>query len=118
MIAAVARHLEEMCTRRMQAVMIAELLTEAAIKQSQAGPSSVNHGLGDSSVQRDHRVAGHPLEQVVERRDLTPVGVSMTARLIVDGSDRGLSLVLADLTLAQCTGDQRDALGDRTPVPA
>ena len=58
-----------------------------------AGP--VGHRHGHRAVERDHRVAGHPLQQPVQRRDLRPVRVLGAGGPVVDRGDRRLELVLA-----------------------
>ena len=67
----------------------------SSVARPAVGPSSIADR--DRAVQRDHRVVGGPLEQVVERHDLGPVGVLVPAGLIMHGRDRGLDLVLAEL---------------------
>ena len=113
---AVARQLQEVGPRRVEAVVVAEPVAEA-VQQLQPGPRPVGHGHGDRPVEGHHRVAGHPFEQAVERHDLGPVRVGVAGRLVVDGGDGGLHLVLPHPPPAQRLGDEGHALGDEPPVP-
>jgi hypothetical protein len=80
----VAGQLEEVGAYRVQPVVVAEPRVET-VERRETGGGVLEHRHGDGAVQRDHRVVGGALEQVVERHDLGPVGV---AGLIVHGRDR------------------------------
>ena len=66
------------------------------VEDGQAGGRAVDHRRRDRPVDRHDRIAGHPLEDPVQRGDLRPVGVRGRRRRVVEGGDRRLQLVLAD----------------------
>ena len=71
----------------------------------------------DCPVQVDERVRVPSGEQVVERLDLSPVGAVESAGLGVDRSNGRLELVVAELMVAECCGEQRETFGDHGLVP-
>ena len=87
-------------------------------EQVQPGLRAVDHRHRDGAVERDHRVRRDPLEQLVEREDLRPVGVLGARRLGVHGGDRRLELVRAERRRASALGDQRDALARSLAGPS
>ena len=90
--------------------------TSATTASPAAGP--LDHAHGDGLVERDDRVAGDPLEELVQRRDVRPVGGGCVGGSVVHGGDRGLELVLPHATGADRGVEHGHPLGDGGPVPA
>ena len=88
------------------------------VEAGEAGGRAVDHGGGDGVAERDHGVVGDAQEHLVEGEDLRPVGVLDARGFVVEGGDGRLQLVWADGAAGERGGDERDALGDRGPVPA
>jgi hypothetical protein len=76
----------------------------------------VDHRDRDGSVKRDHRPRRDALEDLVDGKDLPPVGLPRAWRLVVDRGDRGLKVGTSRLARQRLL-DQRDALGDLGAVP-
>lgn len=89
----VAEHLEEMGTHGVQPIVARQPFAEG-FEQHQPSRGPMRHRRSDRPVERHHRIAGHPFEQAVQPENLRPVGVLDACRLIVNGCDRGLDLVL------------------------
>jgi hypothetical protein len=115
---ALAGHLQEMRSDRLQAVMPGHtaILVESA-KKIEAGLWTPHHGDRDGVVKRDHRVRRDAFEQLVQREDLRPVRVPGARCLVVDGGNGGLELVGAEWRSGQSICDQGNALGDVPRVP-
>jgi hypothetical protein len=69
------------------------------VEHGQAREWAMGHGSCDGPVERDDRVAGHLVQQLVQGEDLWPVGVVGLPRLVMNGRDGCLELVLADRPL-------------------
>lgn len=112
----VSGRFEQVSAHRVQTVVVTEVHVET-LQQGEAMARSVRHRRCDCPIERDHRIAGQLLEQVVQRQDLGPIGVVVSTGLIVHGRDCRLDLVLAHLSLAEGAGDQGDPLGDQLAIP-
>src|SRR2546427_762652 len=80
---------------------------------SEPGLWTLAHGDGDDAIEGDHWSGRAAAEQLVQTKDLTPVGVLVTGRLVVNRGDRGLELVRTDRRAGERLRDQRDPLSDR-----
>ena len=86
-------------------------------EQCETRVGTVHHRRRDRVIERDDRIVGHALEHLVQREDLRPVGILGARRLVVDGGDRRLQLILANATLRQRRAGERHAFGDGSPIP-
>ena len=75
-----------------QTVVVAQRLVER-LQQLQSRARTVDHRDRDGSVERDHRPPRDALEDLVDGKDLPPVGLPRAWRLVVDRGDRGLKLI-------------------------
>ena len=89
-----------MGSNSVQAVMIREAgVSLERIQEFQAFAGTAHHRHCDRVIQRDHGVAGHTPEQIVERQDLRPIRVFRLGSFVVNGGDGSLQLVGADGSL-------------------
>src|ERR1700721_1046697 len=87
------------------------------VQQLQTLRWAMYHRRRDRVIQCDHWVVGHPLEQIVEREDLWPIGVAGPGRLIVNSGDGSLQLVWTDGAFWQRGREQCDSLCDLSLIP-
>ena len=73
--AAVAGHSSRCARTACEPVVAGEPLVRRARRAGRARPRAVHHGHRDGVVERHHGIVGHPLQQLVQRQDLRPVGV-------------------------------------------
>ena len=66
------------------------------VEQVEAGARAVDHRDRDRAVERHHRAGRDPVQQLVQRSDLGPVGIPRGRCLVVHRRDRGLHLVRPD----------------------
>ena len=97
---AVSREFKQMCTNSVKTVMTRETgISFEIIQQFQSLCCAVHHRCRDRVIQRDHGVAGHASEQIVQRQDMRPIRVVGSIRFVMNGGDGGLQLVWADRAL-------------------
>ena len=102
-------------TDRVKQVIAVELQSIDYL-ESRSGPDHLGHR--DGPVQGHDRPRGERRELVIEREDLSPIGVLGTAGIAVDRVDRCLDLVGAGLGAPQAFAHQRLPLGDQLAIPA
>jgi hypothetical protein len=111
---AVAGQLEQVTADRWNAVAGRQAAVLLHLgQQLEAGLRAFEHRERDRAVQCEDGVGGDLLEQLVQCRDLAPVGLGRARRFGVDGRDCGLELERADRTRRECPFGERHTLGDQ-----
>src|SRR5689334_22562595 len=87
----VARQFQQVGPDRVETMVLTELAGHP-VEDVQAGLRAPGHGRGHGPVQRHHRIAGQPLQRLVQGQDLGPVGTGVAGRLVVHGGDGRLQL--------------------------
>ncbi len=99
-----------------ETVIAGQPVVEPVCRQ-QSGKRTVDFAYCDCPAQHGRRVASQRDEFVVPGEDLWPVGLVGSGRVVVEGGDRCLDLVLAAPVLGQRGPQDADAFGDLFTVP-